>query len=84
MSEDNTYNGWHNYATWRVALEIFDGLEIEGTWTWEMCRDHVEDILESEYACINTLVFNYASAFINDVAWGEIANHLNERLEGCI
>ena len=23
---DNTYNGWTNYATWRVNLEIFDGL----------------------------------------------------------
>jgi hypothetical protein len=21
-----TYNGWTNYATWRVNLEIFDGL----------------------------------------------------------
>jgi hypothetical protein len=20
-----TYNGWTNYATWRVNLEIFDG-----------------------------------------------------------
>ena len=25
-AEDNTYNGWANYATWRVNLEIFDGL----------------------------------------------------------
>ncbi len=25
-SEDKTYNGWANYATWRVNLEIFDGL----------------------------------------------------------
>ena len=24
---DNTYNGWSNYATWRVNLEIFDGGE---------------------------------------------------------
>jgi hypothetical protein len=23
---DKTYNGWTNYATWRVNLEIFDGL----------------------------------------------------------
>ena len=22
---DNTYNGWTNYATWRVNLELFDG-----------------------------------------------------------
>ena len=26
MSEK--YNGWTNYATWRVNLEIFDGMDI--------------------------------------------------------
>ena len=24
---DKTYNGWTNYATWRVNLEMFDGNE---------------------------------------------------------
>jgi hypothetical protein len=28
MSNDKTYNGWTNYATWRVNLEMFDGLDI--------------------------------------------------------
>jgi len=23
---DKTYNGWTNYATWRVNLEVFDGV----------------------------------------------------------
>lgn len=23
---DDTYNGWTNYATWRVNLEMFDGM----------------------------------------------------------
>ena len=27
---DNTYNGWSNYETWRVNLEIFDGLQTDG------------------------------------------------------
>lgn len=26
---DNTYNGWTNYATWRINLEVFDGMSIE-------------------------------------------------------
>jgi len=26
---DQKYNGWTNYATWRVNLELFDGLDIE-------------------------------------------------------
>ena len=23
------YNGWTNYATWRINLEIIDGIEID-------------------------------------------------------
>lgn len=26
---DNKYNGWTNYSTWRVQLEVIDGLEPE-------------------------------------------------------
>ena len=25
MKNDNTYNGWTNYETWRVNLELFNG-----------------------------------------------------------
>jgi hypothetical protein len=25
---DQKYNGWTNYATWRVNLEIFDGIDL--------------------------------------------------------
>jgi hypothetical protein len=26
---DKTYNGWTNYATWRIHLEIFDGMSLD-------------------------------------------------------
>lgn len=32
---DQTYNGWTNYATWRVNLEVFDGLNL---------RDHFDEL----------------------------------------
>jgi hypothetical protein len=35
MSNDKTHNGWTNYATWRVNLEVFDGLNL---------RDHFEEV----------------------------------------
>ncbi len=25
--KDTTYNGWTNYETWRVNLEVFDGFD---------------------------------------------------------
>jgi len=26
---DTTYNGWSNYATWRINLEVFDGMDAQ-------------------------------------------------------
>jgi hypothetical protein len=28
MSKDTSYNGWSNYATWRVNLEVFDNIPL--------------------------------------------------------
>jgi hypothetical protein len=36
------YNGWTNYATWRVNLEIIDGIEIET----QMCAATIKEIVE--------------------------------------
>jgi hypothetical protein len=86
-----TYNGWTNYATWRVNLEIFDDLDISEF-------DGVEDKVDPELICIHTLaealkeraefyIFecneskqsnlmeDYARAFLSDVNWYEIAKH---------
>ena len=41
MSNDTRYNGWPTYETWRVNLEMFDGLsvaDLTGT-------DHLADFL---------------------------------------
>ena len=69
---DTTYNGWTNYATWRVNLEIFDG----GNWdryTADDLRQFVEDHIES---VSEGLARDYAMAFLQDVNWEEIASHL--------
>jgi len=38
-----TYNGWTNYATWRVNLELFDNFITDGypTNTYELCNDRM-------------------------------------------
>lgn len=83
---DKTYNGWTNYATWRVNLEIFDGLDPrEMGWTRlkhdlePHLRDFVVELLESQVA--SGLALDYALAFIDDVNWYEIARHLIENYE---
>ena len=40
--KDTTYNGWTNYATWRVNLEMFDGSEEAGQWTADSAREFVD------------------------------------------
>ena len=73
-----TYNGWTNYATWRVNLEIFDGMhsDMEGEKvTAESCKEYAEDVLSESG---EGLALDYAMAFIASVNWQEIADHLNE------
>lgn len=78
-----TYNGWHNYATWRINLEIFDGMELGDFWAdvedsnayeiGEMLKDYAEELIESQS---DGLALDYALAFISDVNWQEIAQSL--------
>jgi hypothetical protein len=65
------YNGWTNYATWRVNLEIFDGSE----WPWD---HHSAKKFAEEFICQTSnegLARDYALAFLADVNWYEIADH---------
>lgn len=72
-----TYQGWTNYATWRIALENFEGVTSEesGLETAEACRAYVEDFLELQ--CDNEITLSYALAFTSDVNWYEILTHIN-------
>ena len=79
MANDNTYNGWTNYATGRVSLEIFDGLD-PADMGWKLhgpceladfLKDYAHEILEIDAK--EGLALDYARAFISDVNWREIA-----------
>jgi len=73
------YNGWTNYATWRVNLEIFDGWDTDGQeYTPDALQDIVEDLLASDVGNTSNLASSYANAFIANVNWHEIAEHVNE------
>jgi hypothetical protein len=83
---EKTYNGWSNYATWRINLELVDDMH-------EMLKEHgvFEDIGELKsylkeaveeavtgYGNVtsNPLAESYAMAFIEDVNYHEIAEVL--------
>jgi len=72
---NNNYNGWSNYATWRINLEIFDGEEFSNMAGCEM-REFVEELIENETS--EGLARDYALAFIADVDWMEIREYYEE------
>lgn len=78
MSNTNkTYNGWTNYATWRVNLEIFDGSE--GSWDHHSAKEAAEEIILA--SAPEGLARDYALAFLSDVNWYEIAEHYQDEEE---
>lgn len=72
---DTKYNGWTNYATWRVNLELFDGSDFVGDAA--DCRAYAEEIIEQ--TTTDGIGRDYALAFLSDVNWNEIAEHY----QGC-
>ena len=77
----NEYNGWTNYETWLVNLEMgftddlqafesrnLDDLIVE-------LRDYAEHVLESD----NILATNFANIILSKVDWREIAEAVLER-----
>jgi hypothetical protein len=77
------YNGWTNYATWRINLEIIDGIEIDTIICAEYIKEIVEDVVFSQYELGNGshLIEDYARAFVSEVNFYEIAQRINEELE---
>ena len=74
------YNGWSNYATWRINLEILGDMEFKD----QVSADYLQEIV---YDCVFTskdvdgLAKDYALAFLRDVNYYEIAEHINEEIE---
>lgn len=82
---DKTYNGWTNYATWRVRLEMFDGLcPYDITGKNDPYLDDLRDALKelAEQVIVDTsmegLARDYALSFLSEVNWHEIAEHMIE------
>jgi len=78
MKNTEKYNGWTNYVTWLVNLEIFEGLysDIDGEKaTAEGCKDYAEEVISQSG---EGLALDYAMAFLANVNWHEIAKACNE------
>jgi hypothetical protein len=82
MTQDKKYNGWHNYATWRINLEIFDNFDATG-YSHEphilaqQLKEYADEIVFMDIPPNNdSLAIDYAAAFLDEVYWYEIAQHI--------
>jgi hypothetical protein len=94
MSNTERHNGWTNYATWRVNLEFFDGVDVyefrdqyAGMTTREIANSLQAQVLEVIEEVLpdkdnrgrltpDGMVRGWATAFVDDVNWFEIAESL--------
>jgi len=79
----NEYNGWTNYETWRVNLEVFDGLDMSEEIRMADDVDYLADYLSEmvdETVCgdADGLAKDYARAFLSNVDFHQIAARMME------
>ena len=83
-----SYNGWTTYSTWRVNLEMIDGLDPREMGWQRLDKYDLADALKTycyemllETCPEGGLAFEYACSFISDVNWREIAEHMIEEYD---
>jgi len=83
---DTKHNGWANYPTWRVRLELFDDTRDFENYTSEeitaeWAEEFAEMIIFSEVGSKPDLMESYARSWLSEVNWHEIAKSIREMLE---
>lgn len=82
--KNTSYNGWTNYATWRIYNEIFADFDFDYDFYGndkdkDFCQDFAEEVIFNDTP--DGLAKDYAYAFLRDVNWYEISEHINENFD---
>ena len=85
MKNQNEYNGWTNYATWRVNLELFSDMDYKDYFDQfpdtKALEDYVENVVFENYYGTLGLVEDYARVFLSEVNYHEILQEMKEVYE---
>ena len=77
------YNGWTNYATWRINLEVIQDTEFKEKVSADTVKDIIEEAIFVNFDTCDTprLIEDYARAFVSQVNFYEIAKCINEEID---
>ena len=75
--EDTKYNGWSNYATWKVNLDIVRKIQFDEPITAEEIAHIVESTLFDGHTASSSYVDSSRKYFIDQVDYREIADAIN-------
>ena len=79
------YNGWSNYATWRINLELFSDIDVTDYFdelpTTEMLEEYVENAVFENNGITGHLglMEDYARAFLCNVDYREIYESITHK-----
>ena len=76
MTNKNEYNGWRNYATFRVANDILNNIAFEDSVTTEDLQKIVRDVVLSNLSG-HYLATDYINLFLYEVDWDELVEVYN-------
>lgn len=71
-----SYNGWNNYATFRVHNDILNGIDFENGVSIDTLQEIVRDVVFSN-SNSHYLMTDYTNLFLKTVDWKEIAEVYN-------
>lgn len=86
IMENKHYNGWSNYATWLVNVNIISDIrwdDYEGEVTASAVEELVDHIIfgQSKPSSNDELIVDYARCFLYDVNYQELAEAINDDLK---
>jgi len=84
MQQSNErYNGWTNFATWKVQELLISDMEFDNYVNTNMVKDIVNKVVfENPDTCNTpTLVETFARSFAAEVNYYEIASMINENID---
>ena len=70
------YNGWSNYATWRINLEILGDIEFDHPVTYDYLEEIVEDVVFTNKTP-GGFIEDFARSFVSEVNFEELADAIN-------